>query len=278
MWHKILSLLAWVALLGYLIFAVHLCSREQEKRLVKEVVVTVRDADRLQIITPEMVKLWLEQEGFRLRDTEVERVDTEAIRRMIARRGFVRDVRVYTGLGGKVCIDLSQRLPIARVNTANGYNFYITEDGWILPLQRHYVLYVPTITGNFTPPFSREYIGSVSECLPEAQKKVDENYLFFTKLINFVRLIRGDSFWNAQIVQIDVSTPARGAGQVHWQEPEVEIVPRVGRHVVLLGTLDEVEQKLDRLMLFYRRVLDYEGWETYRTVNLKYRNQVVCTK
>ena len=107
---------------------------------------------------------------------------------------------------------------------------------------------------------------------------MDENYLFFTKLINFVRLIRGDSFWNAQIVQIDVSTPARGAGQVHWQEPEVEIVPRVGRHVVLLGTLDEVEQKLDRLMLFYRRVLDYEGWETYRTVNLKYRNQVVCTK
>ncbi len=277
-WHIFLSVLIWCGLLAYLIFAARLCAREKKDQLVRDVQVTVLDEARIGVITPDMVKLWLEQEGFDLRNTEIDRVDTERIRQMIARRGFVKSVRVYTDLTGILHIDLSQRMPIARVNTVNGYNFYVTDDGWILPPQRHCVLYVPVITGNFSLPFERDFIGSYEALLQGDGKKVSENYLFFIKLINFVKLIRDNSFWNAQIVQVQVKNRMGNDGRKQWEEPEVEIVPRIGSHVVAFGSLDDVQQKLDKLMLFYRRVLNREGWDAYRTINLKYKGQVVCTK
>ena len=37
-------------------------------------------------------------------------------------------------------------------------------------------------------------------------------------------------------------------------------------------------QKLDKLMSFYRKAVLYEGWDRYRYVNLKYKDQIVCVK
>jgi cell division protein FtsQ len=46
----------------------------------------------------------------------------------------------------------------------------------------------------------------------------------------------------------------------------------------MLGELDGYRAKLDKLQRFYLRGLSYEGWDTYRYINLKYKNQIVCTK
>jgi cell division protein FtsQ len=52
----------------------------------------------------------------------------------------------------------------------------------------------------------------------------------------------------------------------------------VGNHQILLGSLDDFEKKLKHLRLFYEQVIPKMGWEKYSVINLKYRNQIVCTK
>ena len=94
------------------------------------------------------------------------------------------------------------------------------------------------------------------------------------KLINFVKFVGYDDFWNAFIVQIRVN----GADPQTEDEPQVEIVPRAGDQVIALGGIDAYEQKLDKLMSFYRKAVLYEGWDRYRYVNLKYKDQIVCVK
>jgi cell division protein FtsQ len=59
---------------------------------------------------------------------------------------------------------------------------------------------------------------------------------------------------------------------------EVELVPRVGNHIVLLGGVDRYEQKLEKLNKFYTEGLGYDSWNKYKVINLKYENQVVCSK
>ena len=59
---------------------------------------------------------------------------------------------------------------------------------------------------------------------------------------------------------------------------EVELVPRVGEHTVLLGTPTRVEEKLARLKEFYTEGLNKVGWNKYSALNLKYDNQVICKK
>ena len=105
----------------------------------------------------------------------------------------------------------------------------------------------------------------------EKQKKLQKRYEDFLKLINFVKYIEQDSFWRAEIVQIVASTMSSG-------DLYLELVPRTGNHTVRFGTADDVEQKLDKLLVFYENGLRNIGWDAYRTISVEYKGQVVCSK
>ncbi len=116
--------------------------------------------------------------------------------------------------------------------------------------------------------------------LREKEKNSQQSLRFLSKLANFVEFIGASDFWSAQIVQIDVAQGegANGGGDT-WTEPQIELIPRAGDHTIVLGELDGTEEeRLAGLKIFYRRALWHEGWEAYTTVNIKYRNQIVCTK
>ncbi len=134
--------------------------------------------------------------------------------------------------------------------------------------------------------------------LKEKEKNSQQSLRFLSKLANFVEFISASDFWSAQIVQIDIvpgggagggergngdrGSGDRGSGEwggERWTEPQLELIPRAGDHTIVLGELDGTErQRLENLKLFYNRTLWHEGWEAYTTVNIKYRNQIVCTK
>lgn len=108
----------------------------------------------------------------------------------------------------------------------------------------------------------------------DKQKKLVKRYEDFSKLINFVKYIEEDSFWSAEIVQIEASTMSSG-------DLELKLVPRTGNHTVLFGEVgnqEQNEEKLDRLLAFYQNGLKNLGWERFRTISVKYKGQVVCSK
>lgn len=103
------------------------------------------------------------------------------------------------------------------------------------------------------------------------QKKAEEKYADFLKLINFVRSVEDDGFWSAEIVQTVASATSYGT-------MELTLVPRSGDFRIVFGETDDADAKLDKLMKFYRDGLENIGWDRYGTINLKYKNQVVCTE
>jgi cell division protein FtsQ len=59
------------------------------------------------------------------------------------------------------------------------------------------------------------------------------------------------------------------------------LVPQVGSHTIIFGSArsdEEVKEKMDKLKVFYQEGLPFEGWNKYETINLKFRNQIVCKK
>ncbi|MDP4272466.1 MAG: hypothetical protein Q8909_20450, partial [Bacteroidota bacterium] len=93
------------------------------------------------------------------------------------------------------------------------------------------------------------------------QKKLAE-----TDLFRFALFLRGNPFWNAQIQQIDVQ-----------QNQEVILIPTVGDQKILLGRLTDFEAKMDNLFALYKQGLNHFGWNKYKTINLRYDRQVICT-
>lgn len=102
-------------------------------------------------------------------------------------------------------------------------------------------------------------------------KKIGKSYEDFMKLLTFVQLVEEDDFWRSEVVQITARTASSGA-------LELELTPRSGRFAILFGRPEDAERKFDKLLRFYRSGLSSVGWDAYRTVDVRYRNQVVCKK
>ena len=73
--------------------------------------------------------------------------------------------------------------------------------------------------------------------------------------------------WSAEIQQFFVN-----------EEGDIEFIPRVGNHTVVLGNDQFLDEKFNKLIHFYKEGLNKKGWDNYKVINLKYKNQVVCIK
>ena len=124
--------------------------------------------------------------------------------------------------------------------TLDGY-FHV--DGKIMPLSRKYTSRVVVATGNISRKFA---------C---------------NGLYPFIMTLRNDEFWDALVEQIVVE-----------KGNEVVLIPKVGNFRIVLGTLDDMNEKLENLRLFLREGIVLKGWNVYKEINLKFKNQIVCVK
>ncbi len=273
----------WGGILFYMIWASGLSRKAKESIRINDLHIEIADSSRIAIITPETVRRWIFEANLNPEGASLDSFPARAITECVAAHDFVANAKTFADLNGRVTVQLTQRMPILRIISEEGYNIYVSDDGHILPAGKHAAFYVPVVTGEIKLPFPKTFHGDMASFMEEEGKKTDKNYLFLHKLINFVKYIEDDEFWNAQVVQINVverrktiegKTVARVGNR--YVEPEVEIVPRIGNHIVLLGEIDGFEKKLDKLERFYRDVLSKEGWNSRTYINLKYENQVIC--
>jgi Cell division protein FtsQ. len=139
-------------------------------------------------------------------------------------------------------IDIYQRYPILRILGLSG-NYYVDKEGVVMPVNYNFSAYVPVASGYI----SKEYATSA--------------------LLKFAVFLQDNKFWDAQIDQIYVTA-----------DGDVELIPRVGKQTIILGTLSDFEKKLDNLYAFYQKGQNKKGWNVYQAISLKYENQIIGIK
>ena len=164
---------------------------------------------------------------------------------------WVKDAQLFFDNDEKLRIDVKEREPIARVFTAGGNTFYIDSSGERLPLSENQAAHLLVFT-NFPV---------------EKGKLKKQDSLLMRQMIAMSTFINKNEFWSAQVQQIDI-TPAR----------TFELIPLVGNHIVVFGRGDELQEKFDRLHLFYKEVMAKTGFDHYVKVDVQYKGQVVATK
>ena len=348
MWRKIgrvlLVLVIWGAIAAYIVCSAMLTRRHRSEQSVERVEIELVDsASSGQLITSQRVKEMLLERGIATIDTNVDKVDTRAIKEMICNEGFVDVVDIYASYSGTLHIRISQRTPLMRL-LVDGYDCYITADGYLFNAPAHAALYVPVVSGNYRPQFKSGFEGELSTVLEkiradaadslqlvavEREKVVrrqshwnsrrkavrdstitdkkerqrlnnyiaghlrdcnndfrrlalkrdnigkrlqgrESRYRDFLALISFVERLQRDKFLRAEIVQIVATTTSDGA-------LSLTLIPRSGDHRIEFGWIENVEDKLHRLRLFYDQVAVTSGWESYKSVNLNYTDRIVCT-
>lgn len=158
----------------------------------------------------------------------------------------------FVNHAGELSVEVYQRKPMYRVIRKDNSSYYVDRQGYKFPVSGKYTARCPVITGYIADNGATS--GKIS-----ASNSLD--------LFELANAIVDHPLWSAQFGQVYVN-----------QQGEYELIPRTGGHTVLLGNATNLEEKLSKLEIFYKEGLKKAGWDTYKVINVKYKDQVVCTK
>lgn len=239
---RILSIILTVLFGSYIAFSYVIFHKEWDDRLCQGIEVIVRDSlDKHFVNETDLISL-LKRDGLSPFNKMLSSINTDSIEKRLTKNEMIAKAEAYKTPSGKIKLEVTQKMPILRVMSTNGA-YYIDNNGTTMPISKRYVAQVPIVTG---------YV----------EKDFAENELY-----KFALFLQDNEFWDNQIEQICV-----------FPNKDVELIPRVGRFRIVLGSLDDFEGKLKKLKLFYDQAIPKVGWEKYSVIDLKYKNQIVCTK
>jgi cell division protein FtsQ len=230
-------------LLIYMAFSVAFINPKADSdKLCQEIKINVVENAGNSYLSPSQIEASLEKAGIKFTGKRISEINTGFIEKTLKENKLIKNAEVYKTIDGKLKIRVYQRTPVLRI-ISEQRNYYVDDEGQIMPVPANYAAHMPLATGHI----SDEY----------AQKS----------LYGFAEFLRTNKFWNEQISQIHV-----------LPNLDIELIPRKGNHIIVLGKIENYRENLDKLALFYHKGLNKVGWNKYSRINLKYKNQVVCTK
>ena len=242
-WKNTALVLIDISLTVYLVLAITAFnSPDESANVCREVNINIEDGSVKGFLDQEEIKTLLQRARCYPIGDEMSHVDVRKIEEQLLKIPFVKNAQCYKTQTGHVNITIDQRLPVIRVKADNGDDYYVDEHGNIMP-NTHFASNLVIATGVIQQKYAKKVLKDIG-C-----------YLLNTPL------------WGNQVEQLNVLA-----------DGSIEMVPRVGDHIVYLGSPVNLERKLARLEKFYKYGLSKAGWNKYSYINVEFDNQIICKK
>lgn len=259
---KIVGMVLWsLAGLG-LIISLGFSGHEQETQKCNGLKIKIVDETGHFFIEPKDIMEVLNTKGGRVKGSAMQDINISMLEKLVYTNPFVSKAEVYSTIDGYVNIDVWQRNPVLRVVNNDNEHFYIDEKGDFMPVTDKYTSQVVAATGFIYDDYAER---SLKYVVPFAGDSTVKPVLL--QLNEIAIFLKENEFWDAQIEQIYVN-----------EKSEIELIPRVGNHSILIGSSDDLQEKMEKLLVFYNEGITKAGWDKYSVINLKFKEQVVCTK
>lgn len=245
----------WVLLFVNLIAFLAFTSKKQSNLNYKETFVTIEEGDHHDaFVNPyDIVDELLDTLNLiTLEGSPIASNKPSVIEKILYKNPYIKKAVVYSDVPGNLYISITQKTPIARVVTRD-IDYYITKEGSKMPWCKQYTARVPLVTGEFY-----EGITYRDSMISEKGREV----------YKFLCAIDTSEFYKAFCDQLFYSQ----------DNPDLKMIPKVGNNVIIFGDASELSDKLNKLRVFYSKVLNNGTLYKYKSINLKFRNQIVCEK
>jgi cell division protein FtsQ len=256
-WKKMLTIAADIVLAVYLVLAFTTFNKPKEAVPYCSIVnIIIEDEDTNGFIKTKEIKDRLKSCHLYPIEKPMAFVDSRKIEETLKMSPFVKTAECYKTVDGHVNISITQRMPIVRIKANNGEDYYLDDHDCVMP-NSQYTSDLIIATGNINKWFASNYISPLSKSIMK------------------------DELWKNQIEQVNVLS-----------DRSIELVPRVGNHVICIGRMPEskkkedrealidtyFKKKMNRLEKFYKYGLSEAGWNKYAYINLEFDNQIICKK
>tara|TARA_B100000497_G_scaffold127099_1_gene167799 strand:+ start:1292 stop:2011 length:720 start_codon:yes stop_codon:yes gene_type:complete len=226
-------------LLGLVLFLYAFSSFKNDSRPIENVSVQFTGQNNV-FITTEMVNKLLILSQEKPYFLHKDDIDLRELEFLLESNNMIKSAQVYLTVNGVVMAKVEQKTPIARVE--NDEMFYIDDEGFRMPLSTEHSARVPLVYG--------------------VVEDEDLQRVYKLALAAF-----NDSFLKIYLTEIHQN-----------KNKEISLKLRLLDFEVLVGNIDNLEQKLKNLKAFYQKAKKDNMLDVYKSVNLQFDNQVVCTK
>jgi cell division protein FtsQ len=186
-------------------------------------------------------------------DKPLEIISLHKMEERVKKIPLVKSCEAHFDFSGKIIVSVKEFSPIARILRATTEESilpdqYVTSEGAFFGTSSLFTPRVLVVTGDF-------FKGGRSS-LKDSKGKT---------LLPLFEFIKNDEFWKAQISQVVV---AKDGGII--------LVPTFGTTNVDFGLPINIKTKFKKLAIFYKQIVPNRGWNRYRWVRVKYKNQLIC--
>lgn len=262
-WKKILRITFTVFLIAGFIATAGMVKSRQKDVTCKSVNISIDESEGNFFVEQSDILSTIHNKWGTLIGKPAASINMNLLETLIDNNPYILRAEVFSTIDGGINIDIRQREPVLRIINKENQSYYIDVNGTFMPLSDKHASYVPVASGNIP---DRYVSGSVKQSAGEITDATF-NKTLMEQLYDLATFIRSDELWQAQIVQVYVN-----------DEGDIELIPRVGNHRIILGDTQNMEEKFSKLQQFYHKGLGATGWNNYNTINLKFSGQVVCTK
>lgn len=182
---------------------------------------------------------------------EITTINLRSLEEKLKKDAWILNADLYFDNNQVLNVRITEREPVARVFTLQGSSFYVDKNGLRLPLSDKLYAVVPVFTG-FTS--DNKIMASPDSAL-------------LNQVVTMGSYILKDTFWNAQIGQIEIKLPSN-----------FNMIPVIGNHVIEFGDTTNMKAKFDKLLKFYKATYAKAGFEKYERLNIKYDGQIIATR
>ena len=175
--HKILGYVGYGML--FIVFVVVVVCAEvlkREHRATQPVTglkVEISEGANSPLADEESIERWIRDAQLLEPNTTLEKLDIAAVERRASEHNAVAEANAYVDYEANAVLDVALREPIARLRV-NGYDLYITEDGYVLPTVADRTAAVPVITGEYKPLFRPGYSGYARSVVADSIASLDK--------------------------------------------------------------------------------------------------------
>lgn len=262
---KILILVLWITVASSVVFILGFVNAQEKNTKGKSLNINITNQDENLFIDESDIIKFLKERNDSLINQPFKDINVNEIEKALNTHPAIAKADVSVDVDGRVDIKITQRKPLVRIMNSQGESYYIDNTAKLMPLSENYAARVIVANGMIPEKYSMFYTFDINEIKKDSVIKAAS---VLDDIYEAATYISSDSLLNSLIQQIYVN-----------KEREMELYPAVGGHKIIFGTTEDMEEKFEKLKVFYKEGLSsIDSWTNYSIINLKYKNQVVCIK
>lgn len=242
MWKGVIKWILLCGLLAYIVVMFAWGRAEAARHICTGIEIEIDGDGKVSSISEKSVRELLNSYPAAIEGQPLPTINTLDIARYLRHFNNFETVDCMITTKGNLKVKVTPMVPAIRVFDGND-SYYVNKDGKTMAALPSFHVDVPIVTGNFNNKFRPENVLAV------------------------VKFIENDSLLNNVVGMIEA-----------LDAENIILVPRIKGHVINIGDTTRLKEKRDAILTAYHDILPYKGWETYDTISVKFKGQIVASR